>query len=100
MSMKAKSLDDLLAVHDDNVVIPSKLRARFAAMLKIGPEEHDYEAKFLTDAGVSNNKISPYRQQFKAHVVMTGGKNPKRIWFADPKVARKFRDKIGASEDV
>lgn len=96
---KAKALSDLLAVHDDNVIIPTRLRARLAAMLKLGPEEHDYEQKFLKDAQVSNNKIGGFREQFKAHIVIPPGAT-KRIWFADPKVAAKFRNAIGASTDV
>lgn len=100
MSSKAKTLDSLRAVHDDSVVIPTRIRARFAAMLKAGPEEHDYEADFLKAAGVSNNKIGAFRTQFKAHIVKTIGTNPKRVWFADPKVAKKFRDTIGATDDV
>lgn len=100
MSSKAKTLDSLRAVHDDSVVIPTRIQARLAAMLKIGPEEHDYEFDFLKAANVSNNKIGAFRQTFKAHIVVTIGKNPKRIWFADPKVAKKFRAAIGASDDV
>jgi hypothetical protein len=97
---KAKTLADLRAVHDDNVVIPKRIRDRFAAMLKIGPEEHDYEADFLKAAKVSNNKIGAFRQEFKAHIVVVGSRNSKRIWFADPKVASRFRAAIGASDDV
>lgn len=99
-SKAAKTLDGLRAVHDDNVVIPKRIRDRFTAMLRIGPEEHDYESEFLAAAKVSNNKISAYRELFKTHIVVTIGKNPKRVWFADPKVAKKFRAAIGASDDV
>lgn len=98
--IKAKTLADLRAVHDDSVKIPALIRARLAAMLKIGPEEHDYEAEFLRAAKVSNTKISAFRPDFKAHIVVVGGKNSKRIWFADPKVAKKFRTTIGASDEV
>lgn len=98
--MKAKTLDDLRAVHDDSVVVPKKIRDRFGAMLKIGPEEHDFEQKFLKDAGVANNKISEYRGQFKAHIVKLPGNGGKRIWFGDAKIAKKFRETIGASDDV
>lgn len=98
-STKPKTLDDLRAVHDDGVVIPARIKARLAAMFKIGPEEHDYEAEFLKAANVSNNKISAFRQQFKKHIVALPNKG-KRIWFADPKVAAKFRDAIGATDDV
>lgn len=96
----AKTLAGLCAVHDDNVVIPTRIRARFAAMLKIGPEEHDYESEFLAAAKVSNNKISAFRELFKAHIVSVGGRNPKRIWFADPKIAKRFRDAVGATDEV
>lgn len=100
MTAKAKTLADLRAVHDDAVVIPDRLNKRLAAMLKVGGEEHDYEADFLKAANVSNNKIGPFRAQFKAHIVRTIGANPKRIWFADAKVAKKFRALIGASDEV
>jgi hypothetical protein len=86
---KAKTLADLRAVHDDDVVIPNRIRAQFAAMLKKGPEEWDYESDFLRDAKVSNSKIGAYRDQFTKHVAAT--KDGKRIWFADAKVAAKFR---------
>lgn len=97
---KAKTLDDLRAVHDDSVVIPKRIRDRLAAMLKTGPEEHDYEQEFLRAAKVPNNKIGAYRSQFKSHIVLLPGSTGKRIWFGDPKVAKKFRDTIGASDDV
>lgn len=96
--MKAKTLDDLRAVHDDNIVIPARIRARLAAMLKAGAEEHDYEADFLRAAKVANNKVSAFRQQFKANIVTLPGHNGKRIWFADAKIAKKFRETIGADD--
>lgn len=99
---RAKTLADLRAVHDDSVRIPNRIKARFAAMLKIGPEEHDYEQDFLRAAGVANHKIAPFREQFKAHIVsVADGKtrNRKRVWFADAKVAAKFRTAIGAMID-
>jgi len=97
---KAKTLSDLLVKHDESVIIPKRIREHLAAMLRVGPEEHDYEQDFLTAAKIANNKIGKYREQFKAHIVWTRDKNPKRVWFADPKVAAKFRARIGASDDV
>jgi hypothetical protein len=91
MATKPKTLADFRAVHDKSVVIPNKIKARLAAMLKIGPEEHDYESDFLRAAQVSNTDIGTHRQQFERHIVSVGGKNPKRVWFADPKVAAKAR---------
>lgn len=92
MASKPKTLADFRAVHDKSVVIPNKIRARLAAMLKIGPEEHDFEVDFLKAAGVATNEIGAYRDQFDAHIVTVGGtRNPKKVWFADPKVAKKAR---------
>lgn len=92
MAAKPKTLVDFRAAHDKNVIIPSKIRAALAAMLKEGPENFEYEADFLRRAGVSNTDIGMFRSQFeKGHIVEVGGRKMKRVWFADPKVARKAR---------
>lgn len=100
MKQPPKTLADLRAKYDVNVIVPTRIKARFAAMLKIGPEEHDYEADFLKAAGIANAQISPFREQFKKHIATTKGQNPKRIWFADPKVAAKFREAIGDTDEA
>jgi hypothetical protein len=89
MATKPKTLADFRSVHDDNIVIPARIQAQFAAMLKIGPEEHEYESAFLRAAKVSNNKIGAYRDQFEKYIVTT--RDGKRVWFADPKIAAKAR---------
>jgi hypothetical protein len=87
----ARTLDDFRAAHDPNVMIPQRIRRALAEMLKEHAESWEYEIDFLRRAGIANSLISPFREDFKNHIVDTRGKNPKRVWFADPKVAAKAR---------
>lgn len=91
---KSRTLSDFRAAHDQNVIIPTKIRAALAAMLKEGPEQWEYELEFLKRAGVSTTQLAQFRDQFEAHVVVagTGKSGGKRVWFADPKIAKKVRD--------
>jgi hypothetical protein len=86
-----RTLADFRAAHDPDVIYPARIKAALAEMLVEGAEIWEYEQDFLRRAGVSNNYISPYREAFADHIVETGGKQPKRVWFADPKVAKKVR---------
>lgn len=88
---KAKTLADFRAAHDKSVVIPNKINVALAAMLKEGAENFEYEADILRRAGVSTTDLAMFRDRFAEHIVEVGGKNPKRVWFADPKVAKKAR---------
>lgn len=93
-SAKAKNLDDLKSLHDPDTVIRKKITTQLAAMLKRGPEEWDYEGDFLKQARIGTAAISPFREAFKAHLAVTkpiDGMRPRTIWFADPKVAKRFR---------
>ena len=95
MPQKAKSLADFRAAHDPNVIIPAKIRAALDAMLKEGPEQWEYELEFMKRAGISQTQIGAFRPQFEQHIVTTGStgrQNAKRVWFADPKVAKKVRE--------
>ena len=98
MSKPKKTLAAFRELHDKNVVIPARLNAALKALAKEdGPEAWEYEAEFLKRAGVSNNEIGPFREQFEPHVVEAPqrGKSPKRAWFPDVKNARAMREKIG-----
>jgi len=94
MAAKPKTLADFRAAHDRNVIVPNKIRAALAAMLKIGPEEHEYEGDFIKKAGISQTDMGEFRDQFIKHVVVVAarsGKAGRKIWFADPKIAAKAR---------
>lgn len=90
-SPKANTVADFRSLHDRNVIVPTKIRATFAAMLKEHPEMWHYELDFIKRAGISTTDIGQFREQFIDHVVETSGKNPKRVWFASAKVAAKLR---------
>lgn len=92
-STKAKTLADWRSTNVEEVIIPNKIRARFAAMLKVGPEEHDSNADFCKALELAPAKLAPYREEFKQHIVYSklGGRDGTLYWFADPKVAEKAR---------
>lgn len=87
----AKTLDDFRAAHDRNVIVPTKIRTALKEMLDEGPENWAYEAEFMRRAGISQADMGMFREHFEEHVVETSGKNAKRVWFADAKVASKVR---------
>lgn len=85
------TLADFRAAHDPDVIVPARIKKALADMKAEHPERWLYEADFLTRAGVANQHISNYREQFAAHIVETRGRNAKKCWFADPKVAAEAR---------
>lgn len=93
---KGKTVADFRTLHDTNVIVPNKIRAALAAMLKEGPEQWEYEGDFVKRAGISNSQLGVFREQFLDHIVEAGatggGRCAKRAWFADTKVAKKLRD--------
>lgn len=91
---KAKSIADFRSLHDDNVIVPNKIQAALAAMLKEGPEQWDYESDFIKRAKVSNTQLGLFREQFADNIIEAGranGRSGRRVWVADPKVAKKLR---------
>lgn len=89
---KTKTLADFRAQHDKAVIIPAKIKAGLAALLiEGGKENHEQEGEFITRIKVSQTDMGRFRDLFTDHVVMTIGKNPKRIWFADKATAAKAR---------
>jgi len=94
MASKPKTLADLNNLHDPDTVIKRKIAAQFAAMLKLGAEEWDYAMDFSKKSGVGIATLAKFEPLYKAHVGVTksvDSMRPKTIWFADPKVAKKFR---------
>jgi hypothetical protein len=93
---KTKRLADYQNKHDKSVTVPRAIRDTLAAMAKEAPDAWEYDADFLRRAGVAQSEIGAYRDQFADHIVMTGGKQTKRVWVATAKEAKKFRDTAGA----
>lgn len=90
---KGKTLADFRFAHDRNVVVPNKLKAALAQLAAEGEENWAYEQDLLGIAKISTTDLSQFRDQFSDHVVETTGKNAKRIWFANIKVAARARGK-------
>ena len=88
----ARNLNDFRAAHDKNVIVPNKINAALADMLKEGPENWSYEADFIRRAGISQTDMGLFRDQFEEYIVQAGdSRQAKRVWFADKKVAAKVR---------
>jgi len=88
-----KTLSDFRAAHDRNVIVPAKIKKALTEMEAEHPENWEYELDFMRRASISQTDIGTFRPQFANHVVETGGKNPKKVWFASAKVAEKARGK-------
>lgn len=96
MSGKARTVAEFRSVHDRSVVIPNKIRAALAELLKVGPEHYEYEVEFMKRLqGVSVADMGMYRDQFEEYVLEVQipgkGSNKRKVWFGDKKVAAKLR---------
>lgn len=91
-----RTAKDFLGVYDDNVAIPTAIKAGLAALRKIGVDEWRYELEFAKFANVANNKIGAFHEQFAAHIVEVRGRDraPRKVWFADKAVAKRMRDAL------
>lgn len=95
MAVKARNGNDFAGEHVRSVRAPKKIKEAIAKMRQIGPEHWEYEND-LTKApyGLSQVDLKEFRDQFKDHWLMTEvqhGKEARRVWFADPKVAARYR---------
>lgn len=91
---KVKTAADYRAAHDVDVIIPNKIRAGLAAIKKEGAQNWEYEQDFLRRIVVSVTQLAAYRDGFKEHIVeapATHGRNVKRCYFGDAKVAATLR---------
>lgn len=95
---KRRTLNDLYAEHDDDVLIPGKITAALKALAKEGPEQHETDTEFSRRAGVSNTQLGAYREQFRKHFIVLAGRNGKRYWFGNPEAAKKARIRLNLSE--
>lgn len=94
MATKPKTLADLNNLHDPDTVIKRKIDVQLAAMMKVGAEEWDYNLDFSKKAGVGVAMLAKFEPLYKAHIGVTkalDNMRPKTVWFACPKVAKKFR---------
>lgn len=90
-SKAPKTLADFRAAHDMNVIVPAKIKSALAAMKAEHVESWAYEGDLMKRAEIGTTQVAMFREQFADHIVETRGKNPKRVWFADAKVAEKAR---------
>ncbi len=87
------------AEHDPAVIVPTAIKKGLASLLAEGAEAWEYELEFMKRCvkpnakRVTNSEMADYRDQFEDHfvIVKSDGKNEKRVWFADPKIAKKAR---------
>lgn len=95
MGTAKKTLDDLRALHDKNVLVPNKIRAGIAALLKSG-DEYAYDEDFRRLAGLAPVDLKEYREEFAEYWVTLPATNGKRdarkVWFATVSLAKKWRE--------
>jgi len=83
-----KSLAEFRAAHDKGFIVPQKIRE---ALKKLGPGGWEYELEILKLAQISTTDLGTFRSEFEDHIVMTGGKNPKRVWCGSKALADQLR---------
>lgn len=92
---KARTVGDYRATYDLDVIVPNKIRAGLAELLKIGPEHYEFDEGFRSLCGLQAAQLSAYRDMFRNHwffpPTTNGHKNPKRVWFGNAKVAARLR---------
>jgi hypothetical protein len=98
---KARTAADYKSTHEKSVIVPNKIKAGLAALLKTGPEHYEYDEGFRSLCGLQAAELAEYREAFKSHWFITPGrtsnKGGKRVWFGNAKVAARLRP-INAQE--
>lgn len=84
---KGRTVADFRAAHDKSFIVPQKIRD---ALKKLG-DGWEYELELMKIAGLSTTDLAIFREQFQDHIVLTGGKNPKRVWCGTKELAEKLR---------
>lgn len=102
MASKARTVAEFRAQYDKSIKVPAQIKVGLAALLKIGPEHHETDEGFRALCGLQAAELSAYRDQFKAHWLITPGstsnKGGKRVWFGNPKLVTKLRSLSQNSE--
>lgn len=97
VKVAGKTIADLRALHDRNVVVPNRIKAAIANLAKEGPENWAYEGDFvkLVVPGISPVDLRDYREQFSdfwAEMPPTNGKrDARKVWFATVKACAKWK---------
>jgi hypothetical protein len=90
-----KTLADLRAVHDKNVVVPTRIKAALIKMAESGTE-WEYEGDFVKLTGLGQVDFSRFRDRFAdfwAELPSTNGKSStRRAWFATKKLADAWKE--------
>lgn len=95
VTKKVKTAADFRAAHDPDVVVPNKIRAVLAEMLREGKENWEYEGDIVRRAKLGMAQLTQFRELFADHIVVApseSGRAARRVWFADAKVAQKIRE--------
>ena len=91
-----KSLEDFRASHDNDFIVPNKIRS---ALDKLG-NSWMYEADFIKLCAVNNTLFARYREQFIDFVVTvpssSAGGGTRRVWSGTKQMATKMREMVGA----
>jgi hypothetical protein len=99
MASAKKTLAELRARHDRNVVIPNRIREAIEILKKSG-DHYAYEGDFmkLVKPAISTTDIGKFREQFTDYwvdlpiVPGTTSGNYKRAWFATPALKKEWED--------
>jgi hypothetical protein len=96
---KGKTIADLQAAHDKNVIIPNRIRAALDALLS-SDDAWAYEIDFmkLSKPPLGSQDISKYREQFAeywAEMPSVNGKSQiRRVWFATTDAKKEWENSI------
>jgi hypothetical protein len=88
---KGKSADEFRKLHDPNYIVPKRIKDALAAL----GDGWEYEIEFLRLAGISTTQLGQFREQFEDHIVLIGGRNPKKVWAGTVKLAEELRGMAG-----
>lgn len=82
-----KSLQEFRSAHDKSFWVPQRIRE----VLKKMGDSWEYEAGILKLAQLSTTDLAAYRDQFEDYIVVTSGRNPKRVWCGTTEMAEQLR---------
>jgi hypothetical protein len=86
---------DFASKHIRTNAVTAKIQAALVKIKSVGPEHWEYETDLSKPPySISSRDLADYRDQFDPFWLYTEvqeGEKPRRVWFADPKVAAKYR---------
>ena len=85
-----RSFNDFVEAHDDDFIVPSKIRKTLA---KLGTGWL-YEEEFRKLTEIPTAAFARYRDQFMDHIVIIKGSHPKRVWVGSTDQAAEFRKRV------